>query len=1291
MKLKNIFTQGKMNKDWDERLVPKGQYTHAENIQIRKSEGSDAGAVENVLGNKQLTNLSLGPNAESIGSLADESEDTIYFFVKSDTGSYVVEYNAVQDVASIVLKDTREESILNFSKDYLITGVDLVVDSDNGRRLLLWTDGLNPPRSINVERAKTYGENGFGQEEINVIKRPPMAPPTTSPKNNFETDENNLEDKFLEFATRFKYLDGEYSAISPFSAFQFKPKAFNYNYATNANESMVNSYKEVEITFNTGSKLVTDVEVLYKESGSNNIHLVETFNKKDKGWKHDQEASFTFSNNKIYRILPEKELFRLYDNVPRTAKAQTVIGNTLVYGNYVENYNLTDKDGERVNVDLKLTKSSLDFDRGLAKKSVKSIRDYEVGIAYQDIEGRSSTVLTSEGNTIYIPVTDCAKENKLRLAVNNKAPEWAKTYRVFVKQNKDGYDTVVATRFYQDGPYAWVKLGTGDADKFDEGDFLIVKADSSGPIKKHIETRILEIKTQERNFLEDPLDQKLELEDTGRNVLKQEAGTYFKLKTDGYRLNELDFDLWEWDTFASSYKGVLSGIAPVIDQPVFYGQGLDGLSSSGSYTMRDKNIRYLVEIQTTGAVDTFRWSDDDGVTYTENVAITGSAQTLSHGVSITFGAVTGHTEGDYWVVSAKTDRIKVGENIQSIEGYDKEFTFAVIKAGEGGVIEGGARISLQIAQEAKGGDPVFNGEWISSRRYENIEEWFYGDRIFEDFDKAPFNWTGYFFRRGKATKSSGNRNYFSQDPNGEMALIVKSAHPKQWKSGVLGPFDTEHVELHTNFEIFQSENNILFETKYPAVSSDIFYEIGRTYKVSSEGYHLGHDNNDLSQSEGEAALLSLPFFNCFAWGNGFESYKIKDIFNGKAMSIDSRPLGTIKDYRENHRIASLTYSGVYEQSTNYNALNEFNLSLANYKDLDDKFASIQRLLSRDTNIAVFQEDKVHQVLFNKNVLYNADGSSNVQQASDILGQEIAYAGEYGICLNPESLVTYETAIYFVDVRRGKVLRLTNNGLFPVSKYGMTDYFKDYFRANPNAKYVAGYDPHNDKVMISLGEKKTTKALEVSCGQTLFKYKQTEPFTYELNLDDVLGDIQFQYEVAGSVSIEVNDGISTTTLPSATGNGTFKVPKTDKIVKKVTVTVTPQGEAAYSILNLCPVPAVVVTPPVKPTQPKPTPIKPPQPVETGEYYAYEVRRCAACGSNQVYQPEPMTSPERLFSEFRNKVVKVGTSYYQIIDVDNYNRVSTKAKLHLTEGNYSGYFAGCSTALKCDDNNPIETFL
>ena len=54
--IKRLFNASRMNRDVDDRLVQPGEYREALNINVSKSEGSDMGAVENVLGNKLVVN-----------------------------------------------------------------------------------------------------------------------------------------------------------------------------------------------------------------------------------------------------------------------------------------------------------------------------------------------------------------------------------------------------------------------------------------------------------------------------------------------------------------------------------------------------------------------------------------------------------------------------------------------------------------------------------------------------------------------------------------------------------------------------------------------------------------------------------------------------------------------------------------------------------------------------------------------------------------------------------------------------------------------------------------------------------------------------------------------------------------------------------------------------------------------------------------------------------------------------------------------------------------------------------
>jgi hypothetical protein len=103
---------------------------------------------------------------------------------------------------------------------------------------------------------------------------------------------------------------------------------------------------------------------------------------------------------------------------------------------------------------------------------------------------------------------------------------------------------------------------------------------------------------------------------------------------------------------------------PIIWQPNFTGVGLDDLSSGGTYEgTADTTIE--VEITATGTPDTYRWRQDGGAWDTGNSAST-SAVELVDGITITFGATTGHTVGDLWTILAEPNRIEIVKSTTAI-------------------------------------------------------------------------------------------------------------------------------------------------------------------------------------------------------------------------------------------------------------------------------------------------------------------------------------------------------------------------------------------------------------------------------------------------------------------------------------------------------------------------------------------------------------------------------------------------------------------------------------------------
>ncbi len=227
--IKNTFLKSKMNKDLDARLVPNGEYRDAQNVSISRSEGSDVGALENVLGNKKLTSLkvNLGYLEDSkntakysasdgdvvlngldiIGYFIDTTSNKIFLFLTDYTDSsndnlsnfapgdtttsvtnppnppnitfnakgaacYIIQYDVLKNETRALLGG----NFLNFSKTHPILNVNLLED------LLFWTDNRNQPRKINIQKAfnDSYENSGanepyyYNEDHISVAKFAPI-------------------------------------------------------------------------------------------------------------------------------------------------------------------------------------------------------------------------------------------------------------------------------------------------------------------------------------------------------------------------------------------------------------------------------------------------------------------------------------------------------------------------------------------------------------------------------------------------------------------------------------------------------------------------------------------------------------------------------------------------------------------------------------------------------------------------------------------------------------------------------------------------------------------------------------------------------------------------------------------------------------------------------------------------------------------------------------------------------------------------------------------------------------
>ena len=193
---KIAFLSGQ-NSDTTPELNKAFPYLH--NVRILSGNSDSEGSIETVNGNTLVTfTLPTGTNT-CIGYCQDKLKQKGYAFIYNTSDNHsILEYDEVANTIRFVLRNKPSfdtDSVpLNFKKDYLITSAE-VVALDENNDLLYWTDGyINPsdasdynePKKINIQKGILYMTSSgtdtdgylepFDPHYIDRIKQPPPPP-----------------------------------------------------------------------------------------------------------------------------------------------------------------------------------------------------------------------------------------------------------------------------------------------------------------------------------------------------------------------------------------------------------------------------------------------------------------------------------------------------------------------------------------------------------------------------------------------------------------------------------------------------------------------------------------------------------------------------------------------------------------------------------------------------------------------------------------------------------------------------------------------------------------------------------------------------------------------------------------------------------------------------------------------------------------------------------------------------------------------------------------------------------
>jgi len=203
-----------------------------------------------------------------------------------------------------------------------------------------------------------------------------------------------------------------------------------------------------------------------------------------------------------------------------------------------------------------------------------------------------------------------------------------------------------------------------------------------------------------------------------------------------------------------------------------------------------------------------------------------------------------------------------------------------------------------------------------------------------------------------------------------------------------------------------------------------------------------------------------------------ESYSLTD-FRDSVVYDKGRPTAVI-NREEIEAPSTIVYTEALIPNTEINNLNRVYPDV-NFEEYDRNFGAINFLHNEMNHLLMFQEDKVSKVMIGQNMMYDALGrGNNISSNEVVLSKAIPFPNEYGMD-SPFSFAKYAGRLFWIDLKRGTVLRMSSKGIEEISINGMSGEFFEKSNAEiatGNNRTYGLYNPRNHEYVLTIGASDT---------------------------------------------------------------------------------------------------------------------------------------------------------------------------------------------------------------------------
>ena len=317
--------------------------------------------------------------------------------------------------------------------------------------------------------------------------------------------------------------------------------------------------------------------------------------------------------------------------------------------------------------------------------------------------------------------------------------------------------------------------------------------------------------------------------------------------------------------------------------------------------------------------------------------------------------------------------------------------------------------------------------------------------------------------RDNASASGFNHSSvaFTDQSNWEKNCIVELRTDKK----NLDPEDQVYYESSDSYRVLKTATGELIHEENPVTLSkgDVWFrKVATNVKQIQSGNYIDIIIND----DGADPAPQPNFTNVY-----LETESASDLFRSNSLSYKGRPNVVFEGEAEIRREATITYSDPSNPESKILNYPSFNASLANFKDLSERYGDIQYIGDHNGYIYVIQKERISMIPTGKNVLSDASGASQLIASLNVLGEIITYPEVSGCDDDPSSVYDSGSNVYFCNKELSKVYRWTRSGgVEDISEKGVSSFIRAALQRAMNTgqvRVVGGFDPLKDEYLLSI--------------------------------------------------------------------------------------------------------------------------------------------------------------------------------------------------------------------------------